>query len=455
MKLVTFRSDKGDCLLLHSADGASMLVDGGMSSSYTEHVAPYLDRMRRNGESLDVVCVSHIDQDHIQGVLRMANDLVDWRVHDFQHANGNTAFKKPKSKRPPEVGRFWHNAFHEQIGDNAGQIADMLAAEAAVLSGHPSQGVREHALSLQGVALGEADAIRLSRRIGDRQLNIPLNPEYDQGLMFHATPAEPISVGSMDAFVIGPFEDDLKDLRDEWNDWLRTHQKFLEGVRESAKKTEDQLGNTDEVPALQTLMESQAIDLASAQRLADQINLATASGTLGKRYKVSTPNLASLMLLVEENGRTVLLTGDGHCDDIADGLDLAGLLRDDGSLHVDVLKVAHHGSEHNTSEAFCRKITADIYIFCGNGAHHNPDLRVVSAYIDSRLGTAAELSPNTEVGNNFRLVFNNHPDNPELSSAEADHMAEVHELVTDRAADSSGQMQAVFLDRSYHTITMT
>lgn len=88
MKLTVFQSDKGDCLLVSSDAGRetfNMLVDGGMSDSYTWHVSPTLNEMReQRGEHLDLVCVSHIDQDHISGVLQLFDDILRWRVYDFQ-----------------------------------------------------------------------------------------------------------------------------------------------------------------------------------------------------------------------------------------------------------------------------------------------------------------------------------------------------------------------------------
>ncbi|MET0770105.1 MAG: MBL fold metallo-hydrolase, partial [Solirubrobacteraceae bacterium] len=88
MKLEAFQSDKGDCLLLTAGDGTRVLVDGGMRGSYSEHVAPALGAIAAAGGRLDLVCVSHIDQDHIAGVLQLMADEVAWRVADFQHGSG-------------------------------------------------------------------------------------------------------------------------------------------------------------------------------------------------------------------------------------------------------------------------------------------------------------------------------------------------------------------------------
>ena len=63
----------------------------------------------------------------------------------------------------------------------------------------------------------------------------------------------------------------------------------------------------------------------------------------------------------------MLLTGDGHFADILKGLEHNGLLKEGKGLHVDVLKVQHHGSEHNFKREFAKRITADHYVICGNG----------------------------------------------------------------------------------------
>jgi hypothetical protein len=42
-------------------------------------------------------------------------------------------------------------------------------------------------------------------------------------------------------------------------------------------------------------------------------------------------------------------------------------------MHVDVLKIPHHGSDRNIDPVFFRRITADHYVFSGNGENGNPE----------------------------------------------------------------------------------
>jgi beta-lactamase superfamily II metal-dependent hydrolase len=86
----------------------------------------------------------------------------------------------------------------------------------------------------------------------------------------------------------------------------------------------------------------------------------------------SVPNLSSIVVLAELEGKTILLTGDARGDFVLDGLKAVGAL-DDETLHVDVLKVPHHGSNRDVETEWFRKITADHYVISANGKFGNPD----------------------------------------------------------------------------------
>jgi beta-lactamase superfamily II metal-dependent hydrolase len=418
VKLTVFQSDKGDCLLLTGAGGERVLVDGGMSASYAQHVAPALGALRAQGHALDLVYVSHIDEDHIAGVLQLMDDLVAWRVHDFQVANGNPTHKAPKAPRPPEVKAIWNNAFHDQVGRNSGKIEDMLAASAAVLSGTEDEALKDVAQRHQDLANSIPEALQLSHRIADGQLGIPLNGPFGNRLAMVRPAAGPVAVGALQLFVLAPFEADLKKLRAEWNKWLKANGEVVQTIRRKAREDQDLLGN--EVVRLMARLVAEA-------------------KVLGNRKKVTAPNLASLMLLAEEQGKTVLLTGDGHRDDILKGLAHQQKLDAQGRLHVDVLKVQHHGSEHNIDEAFCRAVTADDYVFCGNGAHLNPDLDVVETLVTARL--AVDPRP-------FKLWFNSSSAVPGKAADRA-QMKKVEDLVARLvAAAPAGRVQSSFLQQS-------
>jgi hypothetical protein len=431
VRLTLFQAGTGDCLLLTGKDGTSVLVDGGMSNAFRSHVVGALATLAEEGRDLELVYVSHIDRDHISGVLQLLDDVVAWRVFDFQRERGNDRFPEPRRPRPPRIHNVWHNGFHEQVRANRGDVEEVLAASAPILelSGDPA--MRPVARLDRELASSVAEGIELSRRIGPEQLGIPLNAHFRGRLAMARRDQRPVRLGSMRIAVIGPFRAELEKLRSEWNRWLSENSKQLAALqRRMARDAARLVGN--EVAAL-----SEALALAASE--------------LGDIGRVTPPNLASLMLHVEEDGRTILLTGDGHATHILRGLELTKKLDRRGRIHVDVLKVQHHGSEYNIDEAFLERVSADTYVFCGNGEHENPDLRVVRLVIDSRVGPGA--APTGPRASPFTLRF--------TSSSRAappggprDHMGQVEALVAEAHGREPDRFTFAFLDDSSATIDL-
>ena len=53
-------------------------------------------------------------------------------------------------------------------------------------------------------------------------------------------------------------------------------------------------------------------------------------------------------------------------------------------MHVDLLKVPHHGSSNNVKRNFFERITADHYVFSGNGEHGNPEREALEMLFRAR-----------------------------------------------------------------------
>ena len=100
--LEALQANEGDCLLLHyetsGAPAVRVLLDGGPSSIYASILKPRLDALR--GDSvldLRMVVVTHIDADHITGVLDLFRKLTEMQT------DGEDLFCR--------VRTLWHNAF--------------------------------------------------------------------------------------------------------------------------------------------------------------------------------------------------------------------------------------------------------------------------------------------------------------------------------------------------------
>lgn len=76
IRLTMLPGKDGDCLLLEYGDDEitrRMLIDGGRAGTYPE-IVPTLTKVAEDGGRLDVLVVTHVDQDHILGVLALIED---------------------------------------------------------------------------------------------------------------------------------------------------------------------------------------------------------------------------------------------------------------------------------------------------------------------------------------------------------------------------------------------
>src|SRR5207302_631546 len=98
----------------------------------------------------------------------------------------------------------------------------------------------------------------------------------------------------------------------------------------------------------------------------------------------SVPNLSSIVVLVKAGDKTLLLTGDARGDKILQGMETVGVLPVGGKRHLDVLKAPHHGSSNNLDDDFFERLTADHYVFSGNGEHGNPERETIEMLLKAR-----------------------------------------------------------------------
>jgi hypothetical protein len=343
-------------------------------------------------------------------------------VFEYQQRVGHPGAAEPDAPRPPVIKGLLHNAFRDQIGANSKDVADLIAVAVPSLLATADPDLVGAAIALQDLGVSIPEALKVSRLAASDALDIPVNrlpgSTGQPRLLFVPDHAAAFRVGSLHFTLLGPSHDELADLKKGWVNWLRANQDTVRQLRRELRTRVD---------AFSAGVEPQPFDLRDWNGIPD--------------YKgVTTPNVASLLFMVEEGGRRLLLTGDSQQDLIVAGLRRAGYLGDQG-LHVDVLKVQHHGSENNLDAAFARQVSARHYVFCGNGHSGNPDTRVIDHIVRSRCGTPEEraLAPQAE-GEDFHFWFST---TAAAQPAGNDGRAVLERLeahVRQRAADAAGRL---------------
>ncbi len=304
-----FESDMGDCLLLEAASGELMLCDGGMTGSLRDHVRAELAKLRTTNRELALVYVSHIDNDHISGVLQLLEDEVEWRV--FDHHQGGTnpnpdPIRPPKVPRPPVIKGILHNAFRDTKTKNNKAIENLLIAAAPALYATAVPELVGAADEMQAIAAGIPEALEVLGLVGTAALDIPVNkpPGVAAGakLLFAGQPGDAFALGSMQFTLVGPTRNELTRLRQGWNTWVSdpVNLERIKKIRAELRKRIEDFSNG--------ALAGSPYDLRGWNGIPDIKG-------------VTAPNIASLMFMVEENGKRLLLTGDAQQDFILDGLD--------------------------------------------------------------------------------------------------------------------------------------
>ena len=434
MDLTVFHAAEGDCLLL-SEGGRNLLIDGGRASSFVENTLPGLDK-------IDLLVVSHVDRDHIEGILTLVDRIIAWAVFEYQTAQGLDV-DPPAFPKPPSVPQIWHNSYPSILQELTIDVQNATAVlsdrfEAALASGRrglPTD-LRRWADDLRDVAASVTQGIRLTQLIGPQNLTIPQNAPF-AGNYAELTLA-PISLGDMEIRVLGPTTKTLRELKSRWKKWLEAH---TEASRRAGAEVHEELQLASGQASLRSVVAaSEAHSVSLARVIEADFASRLEANKNARRSGVTEQNLSSITMLVTHGRSSVLLTGDAHQDDILDGLRAHGLLVDGAPFHCTVLKVQHHGSEFNLDVDFADLVTADTYVFCSDGAHHNPDRSVVKAIIDRRLRDGTDRQ--------FTLAFNSSATRPGVPDDNAAHIGDVLAYARNRAAKSNGRIDVEMLEDS-------
>jgi glyoxylase-like metal-dependent hydrolase (beta-lactamase superfamily II) len=205
--LEALRAKHGDALLLHYGTPAKpklAVIDGGPGGVYADAVRPRLTEIRAerglaDDEPLDIelMMVSHLDADHITGLLELMRKL-----RDLEQA------RKPL---PWRIARFWHNAFDDLTGGKAGgaAVASTNAALQTASAGDPTFPQIEGS-SLVLASVGQGRELRDLVKFFDLDGNPPF-----KGIV--KEPHAPIKLDGLELTVIGPDEANLAKLQKDWN----------------------------------------------------------------------------------------------------------------------------------------------------------------------------------------------------------------------------------------------
>lgn len=340
-------AEEGDCfLIMAEKEKINILIDGGTAKTYYRVLKPKLQELNRLGKCIDLLVVTHIDDDHIGGILELLKEN-----------------ESDSESKIIKIKNIWHNSYRHlqfarenRIGTEEKQIlSQYVTAGSAQDNLAKCEGSKEVSVK-QGITVA---ALILA---GKYQWNQQFNGNAvcsDQGNCIFLRKDCQITV-------LTPDREALVKLAEIWK-------KELKSKRFAFKFSEDELFddayeyymrylyNSSEYYNKQISDKTQKIDMKLlAERNSDQ--------------DASRTNRASISILLQLQGRSLLFLADAVADD--------ALKKLNGKTAVDLLKLPHHGSSRNISKKFIDAIETDTYLISTNSERYNhPDLETLAKII--------------------------------------------------------------------------
>lgn len=342
LKLKMYPARSGDAFLI-DASGTNILIDAGFASTYQDFIAADLANLARGGGRLSLVVCTHIDADHIGGLLELFS------------LNGLPG------GRGIEVDTVWHNSLRS-LPFPAGTPSS--ARDQAILEAIRRRG-------FQGAVATSPNPI--SARQGSSLAKLLRQNGYawnaGDGSNSVDDSVSPLALASdLVVQVIGPTRARLEALRARW---LRDVQKL--GFGGSSQATD----LLDDAYEMWCAAAPEPV-LPLATRIAAKLNRRLAEVYM---CDTSISNGSSIALIISSGSTRMLFLGDAWAEDVVSKL--KPLQTAFAPIIFDAIKVSHHGSSRNTSVELLSIADSPCFLVSSDGTGHgHPDFEVLAEIVD-------------------------------------------------------------------------
>jgi beta-lactamase superfamily II metal-dependent hydrolase len=341
-----FPACEGDCLLV-SYNGFNVLVDGGPSCTFDDHLKHRLNDLNSIGEMINRFIVTHIDSDHIGGAIRLLEE------------NGNN-----QSNEIIHIEQIWFNGYRNLFSPQGSvELDDRVATFLPHLTPIKIDGGINRMISAkQGSTL-----TKLIREGG-----YLLNTDFS-GRMITAGADRLVLDCDISIDVLSPNQVRLERLKGYWQNELSKLKIYCPiSIQPEIEEAFE---------SLQLLEKKYVMPFDQHEISLNELSIDELS-KLPFSEDPSVTNGSSIGIILGLGGKQILLLGDAHPSVIIDSLKekYPGV---DYPIQFDLIKVSHHGSRLNTNPELLSMIDSPRFLISTNGAKHNhPDLQTLAIIVN-------------------------------------------------------------------------
>ncbi|ELI8090230.1 MBL fold metallo-hydrolase [Yersinia enterocolitica] len=345
MRIKMYPAQNGDAFLL-STNRTNILIDGGYASTFSSYIQKDLKELVAKNACLNLIIITHIDADHIGGIIRLLA------------SNGDS-----NAKNIISIEEVWHNSLRSLTSVNQTTLPpeDLEVIDAIIKRGHPKE--ISSLPSVNEISARQGSTLATLIKAGEYTWN---RTDGTQSICIDSVQHKQFQDGFVR--VLTPSRDRLNSLIKSWQRDLRRY------------------GFTSPVSTSQTIDDAFELNFEhnnKVQAKGESLISAGCNKRLEDIYKPddSPTNASSIATIIELNGIRLLMLADALAEDIL--MEIQRLKSQGENMMFDAIKISHHGSNYNTSPELLRVIDAPRYFISSDGSKHNhPDIELLRAIID-------------------------------------------------------------------------
>lgn len=363
IKIKMYEASEGDAFLvsLGQDENINLLIDMGLSETYNNHIKKDLISLNQRTKSIQLLVVTHIDKDHIEGAI------------SFLKENGSNS-------NIIKVEEVWHNSFKHLQFDKQ-KIDEITKDEIKSLE----------MIKYQNSNISKPDGISdTSVEEGVTLASLIYENKYKWNQMFNDKAIcyeEKINntIEDVNFILLSPDHKKLKKLSKKWED-------KLDSIFYNFKLSDEKIFDDAYELFMQNLNESEVKtkDTASSNDLFDIEKLA-----MKEENEYTATNGSSISFIIEYKEKKMLFLADSQYNIISENL--AKLKESGYQLNFDLVKISHHGSNKNTSKKLLSLFDSKKYLISTDGKKHShPNLEVIAKIVKKKSTYTKEIIFNYE-----------------------------------------------------------
>lgn len=350
IKIKVFPAFYGDCFLITIQEEEkviNILIDGGLSKTYEDYLKPILTKIAEKGEELTLLICTHIDSDHIRGLISFLLD-------------NNT-------KKYINIKEIWFNGFEQIINSETNLSGNIKNSDKNIIDDIIKKGYEDEFIEMTNISIKEGISLSSLIEYGKYNHNTITNKKAIVDSLEKIEISKNISIK-----IINPNTDILNRLEKEWQSEMNK-KNFYFSISKNLK-----LVSSFEflMSRLKDYYTKETNKISSKDSIEDYL-------TDLKSEDYSIVNESSISFVLEAYNKKFLFLGDAIIRDKDKCNIINNIINEYGdSVEFEVIKLPHHGSNCNISKDFINIFKAKEYIFSTNSEKfEHPDMDVIANLI--------------------------------------------------------------------------